>query len=489
MLRPGPRNALQSSLSGFVPAAQVPPIARPPFPVPPASLQLLPHQALPGLTNVLMGLYSMMLTVPIAEILVVYLHAHVSVVVIVDAGLTILLIMSGRMARFFETPMAKPWMILLVLYGIAAVVGVYKTESVPFIFQYGIRFHVLPLYFCALALTPDQVRKSLRWIGWGMLLLVFLCVKFGASEEGRFLLPDTSLANPNDLAFAFLFGMSCLILNKSKLARAMAVGVCGVVLYFILKTASRASLITLLAMVLVLFIFATRRMKILLIVAIPVAAGLLVALTPSFALKRLSLITPNHTAAGNDAQLRNAIDSEEARSELQQRAIKLALHNPLFGVGPLEFVNGVEMMVREATGKKSGWQGAHNTYLQVAAEAGIPAMILYLLSLYYCAKLSIQTFLTCRRNPPVSEAATQSLVLILMTIAFAVCVGFSNNAYDPRLDMLVSLSAANFLAVRDELKRLNAGLPPAAAARAIPASAFVPKRQNVRPPRPAVARY
>lgn len=482
MLPPGPRQTLHPSLSGPAPSPQM-------FPVPSAPIQLLPHQALPGLTNVLMGLYSMMLTVPIAEILIVYLHAHISVVVIVDAILTILLIMSGRLGRFFETPMAKPWMVLLVLYGIAAVLGVYKGESVPFIFEYGIRFHVLPLYFCALALTPDQVRKSLRWMGWGMLLLVFLCFKFGTSEDGRFLLPDTSLSNPNDLAFAFLFGMSCLMLNKSKLARAMAVGVCGVVLYFILKTASRASLITLIAMVIFLFIFASRRMKILLVIAVPVTAALLIALTPSFAIKRLSLITPNEAAAGNDSQLRNAIDSEEARSELQQRAIKLALHNPLFGVGPLEFLNGVELMVRQSTGQKSGWQGAHNTYLQVAAEAGIPAMILYLVCLYYCAKLNIQTFLSCRRNPTVSEAGTQSLVLILMTIAFAVCVAFSNNAYDPRVDMLVALSAANFLAVRDELRRQNAGLPPAATARAMPASAFIPKRQNLRPPRPAVARY
>lgn len=439
-VRPMPRPAGQR-MSAVPPLAPAPAVAR---------------EIFPGLTNTLVGLYALMLTVPIAEILIIYFHAHVSVVVIADVLLTLLLIVSGNLGRFFETPMGKPWMAVGVLYMFASVFGIYKGGSVPFMFQYLIRFHVVPIYFCALTLTPPDVRRALRWIAWGMLLLVVLCAKFGMSEEGRFFLPDTSLSNPNDLAFALLFGMGCLILNKSILSRLAALGTCVIMLYFVLKTASRANLLTLIAMLVVLFILAPRRAKLALGLAVPVVAAVLIAMTPSFALMRLSLIVPHTSATLNDIQLANAVGSAEARTELQQRAIALTIQHPLFGVGAKQFQNGVENMVRAATGQKSGWQGAHNTYLEVAAENGIPAAILYCLTLFYCARMNIRTYKLCRSNPLLAHAATQSLALILMTMCFLVCVAFSNNAYDPRVGVLIGMSAANFLAVRDEMRRHDA---------------------------------
>src|SRR5579863_293284 len=195
----------------------------------------LSGNSLPGPRHMLVGVYALMLTVPIAEIIIVYLHIHIPVVVIVDLLLTVLLILSGAVGRFMRTPMAAPWLAALVLYAIAAALGIYKGESVPFIAAYGVRFHVVPIYFCALLLKPAHVRHVMRWIGWGMLLLVLLCLKFGTSEGGRFFLPDTSLQNPNDLAFAFLFGASCLLLNSSLAMRLVALATCPAILFFVLK--------------------------------------------------------------------------------------------------------------------------------------------------------------------------------------------------------------------------------------------------------------
>ena len=62
--------------------------------------------------------------------------------------------------------------------------------------------------------------------------------------------------------------------------------------------------------------------------------------------------------------------SLDARKALLKKSVMTALRHPLFGVGP-----GCFMLVDE------GWVVAHNTYTELAAEAGIPALILFLLAI------------------------------------------------------------------------------------------------------------
>ncbi len=62
--------------------------------------------------------------------------------------------------------------------------------------------------------------------------------------------------------------------------------------------------------------------------------------------------------------------SLEARKNLLKKSVMVALTHPLFGVGP-----GCFPLVDE------GWRVAHNTYTELAAEAGILALILFLLAI------------------------------------------------------------------------------------------------------------
>jgi O-antigen ligase len=63
-------------------------------------------------------------------------------------------------------------------------------------------------------------------------------------------------------------------------------------------------------------------------------------------------------------------NSREARLELLKRSISLSLEYPLFGVGPGNF-KVVD----------SGWAVAHNTYTELSAEAGLLALVLFILAL------------------------------------------------------------------------------------------------------------
>jgi hypothetical protein len=62
--------------------------------------------------------------------------------------------------------------------------------------------------------------------------------------------------------------------------------------------------------------------------------------------------------------------SLEARKNLLKKSVMTALRHPLFGVGP-----GCFPLVDDT------WKVAHNAYSELAAEAGIPALILFLMAL------------------------------------------------------------------------------------------------------------
>src|SRR4030095_2217 len=89
--------------------------------------------------------------------------------------------------------------------------GFYKGRSVPFMLEYAIRVHTLPLIFCGIAVDVGGIRKLLYGCGFALLALLAACFKWGTMSEDRFLIPDTSLGNANDLALRLLI-FGCLFL-------------------------------------------------------------------------------------------------------------------------------------------------------------------------------------------------------------------------------------------------------------------------------------
>jgi O-antigen ligase len=401
---------------------------------------------------ILLGCYALMLTVPIAELLVTYVGLHVPVVVIVNLALTLVLFTTGRMFEFWTLPIAKPYMAVLVLFTIAAVLGIYPGQSVPFIFQYDLRFHLLPFYCCAIVQTTRQLRQVYSWIGWGAFLLLFLCFQFGVMLEDRLAIPETSLSNPNDLGFAILFVMSGLLVLRSKFSRILVALALPLFFAYILKTGSRADLITLVMIAFIAFFLATRKWKLIMLATVPLVAAGLLSVVPAQTLARLTTIVTDPTSVQTeDKQLQGALGSQAARTQLQRRALEACLRHPLLGVGVGLFQVAVDEMVQETLHVKSGWQEAHNTYLQVAAENGIPALIFYLWTLVLCLKMNYAAYKVCRQTPSLHHAIAQSFALTLMTLMYMICTAFSNNSCDPHYCVLIGLSAANYLAVRREL--------------------------------------
>ncbi len=175
--------------------------------------------------------------------------------------------------------------------------------------------------------------------------------------------------NPNDLAINIALNWPICVgfffMAKGPKKALWAVAVLAMLIGVELTYSRSGFLAISLAAVLVIWEFAIRGRRLHLVLVAGLLGGLLLVAMPGHYLARLASIV-----TGNEA---DSLDrgSREARKELLINSIKTAIHNPVFGIGAGNF---------EVTA--GSWHVAHNSYTELAAEGGFPALILFLLMLY-----------------------------------------------------------------------------------------------------------
>ena len=184
------------------------------------------------------------------------------------------------------------------------------------------------------------------------------------------------LENPNDLAIniAINFPLCVAFMFAAKSGFKKALWIIGLIfmLYCVLITYSRSGLIALVITMLVcLWEYGIKQKRVVLVLSAAFLGmlGLGIALmTPHFIARMSSLVNGNVAGSGDHGSL-------EAREVLLKQSISLALHHPLLGVGPGNF----PVVTSE-------WRVAHNSYTELAAEAGFPALFLFLLMFFLSFK-------------------------------------------------------------------------------------------------------
>lgn len=171
--------------------------------------------------------------------------------------------------------------------------------------------------------------------------------------------------NPNDLAVsvAMVFPLCFMFLLRSRAFFPKAFWAVSSILLAraVLMTYSRSGFLALSVAVLVtLYEFGIKGKRPSLFLFVGVGLALLLVLSgPTNYASRLSTIfSPNSDLTG----------SAQARRELLIKSLKITAEHPLVGIGPGDFpiVSGV-------------WLVTHNTYTELSAEAGIPALVLFLI--------------------------------------------------------------------------------------------------------------
>lgn len=224
--------------------------------------------------------------------------------------------------------------------------------------------------------TSMQELKKLFWVQAASLALMTLASvltphvgRMGGVLGGVF-------ENPNDLAinialnWPLCFGFFLLTdkaWKKALWAGGMFVMVIGVVL-----TYSRSGFMSLtLCGLISLYQFGLKGRRLHLVALAGVSVLLLVVAAPVFGLyPKIWVARMESTVLGN---IKDSYDrgSKEARTELMKESFSDMLTHPIVGVGPGDFASF-----------SGTWRVAHNTYTELGAEAGIPALFIFLLVLW-----------------------------------------------------------------------------------------------------------
>jgi O-antigen ligase len=244
---------------------------------------------------------------------------------------------------------------------------------------------IIAFFVVNLVRNPAELRfVIIAWLGIfalypirGALYNQYLCT--GCSEGGR-IAWNFIFRNPNDLA-AF-----CLI----PLGLAAAVGVaervkfwrlCGlvgvaVVALVIMLSQSRGAMLAIGVGTLLLVMTSQRRGRDLALLTVLI--GFAAILAPKGVWERLAGLANVSVESGMEGV--DPEGSAEARWQIWGVAYETILKNPLLGVGAgtMPLVHAGEAQRQELSLYIRGPRDTHSTYLRVAAETGIPGLMLYL---------------------------------------------------------------------------------------------------------------
>jgi O-antigen ligase len=138
---------------------------------------------------------------------------------------------------------------------------------------------------------------------------------------------------------------------------------------------------------------------------------------------------------------------ETGRLHIWSRGIGYMVRNPVLGVGPGNFAAAEGMLSPLAERQQFGvgvrWNAPHNIFIQVAAELGVPGLVLF-------TGLMASAFLSLHRSDRSSRAAGESApvapeliqALTASLVAFVVGGLFLSLAYAEFPYMLIALAVA-----------------------------------------------
>ena len=399
---------------------------------------------------------------------------HIPLILSLVAGAAVVL--SGRLFAGPSTRVGAWYLALTCCFA----------ASVPFsIWRHG-SFDVLRLWLSTLAawalvvgLTPTtrDCLRLLNTVAAASVTAAGLALLLGErSEEGRLILGDASLSNPNELALTLLIGLPFLWRLFASggrtpiLRRLFALGAGGVVLAGLLETGSRGAMYTLVVMLALAVLRVSFERKILIALAgATLVAVLLVALPSNLRLRYFTLfsVEAEDIQSQTDANVANsAVGSTRSRQRLLRESIQVTLKRPVFGVGLGNFGLEIYEANKEAARPMEPSQGSHNTYTQISSEAGIPALIAFLGILVLSWRSMSRVIRATRKDPrPAAReirGAAMALQVCLGGLA-AFLVTYSSG-YGPLPHMVIGLVLALSLAAERELAALGPAPEPAAPA-------------------------
>jgi O-Antigen ligase len=252
-------------------------------------------------------------------------------------------------------------------------------------------------------------------------------------------------ANPNDLAFAIVlsipFVLAFMITARNAVIKAL--WLCGmlVMLIAIFMTASRGGFVDLVICGSVtLYYFAIKGKRYYLIVATVLIGVAVMATVGGKLYDRFAALS------GDSTTDQSAYGSYEDRKYLMLRALDAIEHYPIFGIGARNFPTYSLI-----------WRDVHMTYLQICAEGGIAAMILYIMFFWRAFK-NLKTLRHMKNLDPDIVLFVGALQSSLVGFVVGAC--FAPEAYQFFPYFAVAFTAALLQTIKENEQGPGSAPPP-----------------------------
>ncbi|MGH9486491.1 MAG: O-antigen ligase family protein [Terriglobales bacterium] len=297
-------------------------------------------------------------------------HIHPEKVI---GGLALLALILGMARARPEVLKLSPSMKLLVVLFLDMLVGaffspVWRGGAVSMVAKKFSEVVIVAIAITWVATRLRRVRTLLFLQAGTVALIALVSLEKSRSDMGRLAgALGGNYSNPNDLALALVLAiplcLGFLLLSRRKLRKLAWAGAIVVMIYVITLTYSRGGFLSLMVAigVSVWELGVRGKRKWLVWGTALMLASLLAAAGPSGYGARLATILHPSTDKTGSAQ---------QREQLFWRSLTVTEHHPIFGVGADNFavVSGV-------------WHVAHDSYTEMAADCGVPALILFVLIL------------------------------------------------------------------------------------------------------------
>jgi probable O-glycosylation ligase (exosortase A-associated) len=319
-------------------------------------------------------------------------------------------------------------------------------------------------------------RKRLRMILWTTSLsLGFYGVKFGLHcilRGGRILQgPGGMMLDNNDLCLAMAMNIPLLFFLgrglEARWQRRLVYVAVGLTCVTVVGTLSRGGFLTMCVAGFLILMKLRRSVLPWLVAGTLVVVAVL--LLPGDVRARLATLE-NPQAEGSAA----------GRLHAWSVGMRMVRANPMFGVGFESFLSNFrkyDPLDRQLSDQVESVRVAHNTYVQVWAELGTPALLCFLLMLLSalgCLRRTRTLIRRARAGPEFEEMRGYSDMIEVALLSFMFGANFLNRAHFDLVYHLVALCAVVLVITRRELKEAAAAgatLPEASMLRAPPIAA------------------
>ena len=307
--------------------------------------------------------------------------------------------------------------------------------------------------------TVGRVRKVL----WAMILseLIVTGVSIALSGNAALRVGDRVAGISQGLLGWNYFGIAVahtipylgiLYLSRRSLLRtALLIATVAVMMWMLVLTASRGGSLSVLFSIILTWWFVLRGSARGRIAGLVVVLLLLVSVVraPDIFFIRLQTIWNGSEATSNET-VASAEESTEGRKFLLDRAIMYTLRCPIFGVGMGDFpvINGTELDRADA------WYSTHNTFTQMSSEAGIPALVFFLLLLATVVSHMKRVSEDFANDPANNELRLLARATLVSVVSLAFGGFFLNMAYDGYFYYPVGIAAGLWAMSRQSAKAL-----------------------------------